>query len=53
MDGKVVQQLKNADFQPAEVDGMAIFEAISNEKSLQVLTDGITRRSRIRKEGHL
>ena len=33
MGGKVVQQLKDADFQPGEVDGMAIFEAISNVNS--------------------
>ena len=46
----MVQQLKDADFQPGEVDGIAIFEAISNERTLQVLTDRITRRYRYRRE---
>ena len=46
MGGKVVQQLKHAGFQPVKADGMAIFKAISYEKTLQVLTDGIARGSR-------
>ncbi len=39
MNGKAVQQLRDAGFQPVEAEDMAIFEAASHEKILEGLTD--------------